>query len=478
MNANDVIEAYVTDVAARLPRKQRNDVAFELRALLNEGLQDKADAAGRAADAAMAIELAQTFGRPADVAARYLPALTIIDPADGHRFLRATVIGLAIIWCLGLCERLLQPIDSDAELLGVLAQWLLGTVVASLWWPGVLVAGFAAAAWTRRRSPQTSVWKPNTNEIAPGSRAGMVLGLVGIAFGIFVLIEPRWVLDFFWGGRAAPAAYAALNLHRHVPPARRPLVAGAAGAQYPVVPRRDRERPLVGHPAQDPGCAERRALRRDALGRAGGPDLHRAGRRSNGQVLDGADRGLHADRHGHQTAPQGQADSRRTESSLALVHSPTPSSVMEIRVDDLTSPHVIQLLREHLQDMARHSPPESIHALDLDALRKPEITFWSVWQGEALMGCGALKRLDAAHGEIKSMRTAAPYLRQGVAAAMLKFILEEAPRLPSAEPENRRDTGLRAGAPSLCRLRIRALRPVRGLCGRPLQRVHDQDAVA
>ncbi len=101
---------------------------------------------------------------------------------------------------------------------------------------------------------------------------------------------------------------------------------------------------------------------------------------------------------------------------------------MHIRVDNLTSPQVIQLLQEHLQDMARHSPPESIHALDLDALRKPEITFWGMWQGEALMGCGALKQLDATHGEVKSMRTAAAYLRQGVAATMLRYIIEEAQR--------------------------------------------------
>src|SRR5207344_1899034 len=104
MNANEVIESYVTDVAVQLPRKQRNDVAFELRALINEGLQDRAEAAGRALDAAMAIEFLRVFGRPTDVAARYRPTLTIIDPADGHRFLRAAVIGLMVIWCLGLLK--------------------------------------------------------------------------------------------------------------------------------------------------------------------------------------------------------------------------------------------------------------------------------------------------------------------------------------------------------------------------------------
>ena len=101
---------------------------------------------------------------------------------------------------------------------------------------------------------------------------------------------------------------------------------------------------------------------------------------------------------------------------------------MEIRVDDLRGPEIAQLLRDHLRDLARHSPPESMHALDLAALRKPDITFWSAWQGADLLGCGALKELDPRHGEIKSMRTAAPHLRKGVAAAILQRILEEAGR--------------------------------------------------
>lgn len=101
---------------------------------------------------------------------------------------------------------------------------------------------------------------------------------------------------------------------------------------------------------------------------------------------------------------------------------------MEIRIDDLSSPQVIDLLREHLHSMTLHSPPESIHALDIEALRKPEITFWSVWDGTDLMGCGAIKRLDSQHGEIKSMRTASAHLRRGVAAALMQHILDEAQR--------------------------------------------------
>jgi putative acetyltransferase len=99
---------------------------------------------------------------------------------------------------------------------------------------------------------------------------------------------------------------------------------------------------------------------------------------------------------------------------------------MKIIIDDLTGPEVAELLEEHLQNMAMHSPPESRHALNLDGLRKPEITFWSAWENEELVGCGALKQLDEQHGEIKSMRTSSSHLRKGVAKRMLQHILEEA----------------------------------------------------
>ena len=99
---------------------------------------------------------------------------------------------------------------------------------------------------------------------------------------------------------------------------------------------------------------------------------------------------------------------------------------MEIRLDNLRSPEVVGLLNEHLHSMAQHSPPESVHALDLAGLRRPEVSFWSAWEGAQLLGCGAIKQLDATHGEIKSMRTASAHLRKGVAAALLQHILVEA----------------------------------------------------
>ena len=101
---------------------------------------------------------------------------------------------------------------------------------------------------------------------------------------------------------------------------------------------------------------------------------------------------------------------------------------MEIKIDDLKGSEVIELLQQHRQSMFLHSPPESVHALDIEALRRPEITFWSVWESGELLGCGALKELDSAHGEIKSMRTASLHRRKGVAKNLLEHILEEARR--------------------------------------------------
>lgn len=101
---------------------------------------------------------------------------------------------------------------------------------------------------------------------------------------------------------------------------------------------------------------------------------------------------------------------------------------MDIRLDPLTGPEIAGLLQEHLDDMARHSPPESVHALDLGKLRRPDIHFWSGWRDGVLVGCAALRELDPTHGEIKSMRTAAAHVRTGVAAALLAHLLDEARR--------------------------------------------------
>src|SRR5437773_12084570 len=101
---------------------------------------------------------------------------------------------------------------------------------------------------------------------------------------------------------------------------------------------------------------------------------------------------------------------------------------MRIKLDDLTRPEIAELLKEHLASMFLHTPPESVHALPIEGLRSPDITFWSVWENGELLGCGALKELDPQHGEIKSMRTASAHLRKGVASSLLRHLLEEAKR--------------------------------------------------
>jgi putative acetyltransferase len=99
---------------------------------------------------------------------------------------------------------------------------------------------------------------------------------------------------------------------------------------------------------------------------------------------------------------------------------------MRIEVDDLTRPAIHALLEEHLKSMHALSPPESVHALDLSKLKKPDITFWSAWEEQQLLGCGALKELDRTHGEVKSMRTPHTLRRKGAGRAILQHIIEVA----------------------------------------------------
>jgi len=109
---------------------------------------------------------------------------------------------------------------------------------------------------------------------------------------------------------------------------------------------------------------------------------------------------------------------------------------VRIREDDPTRKQIASLLREHLDEMAVHSPPESIHALDIDALCSSEITFWAAREEREereLLGCGALLELDRRHGEIKSMRTAKDHLTKKVASRMLQHIIMEAERRSTAD---------------------------------------------
>ncbi|NEP80767.1 MAG: GNAT family N-acetyltransferase [Okeania sp. SIO3C4] len=101
---------------------------------------------------------------------------------------------------------------------------------------------------------------------------------------------------------------------------------------------------------------------------------------------------------------------------------------MEIRKDDLRDQKITDFLREHFEEIKEIIPSRIFHDLDyyLEALRSPEITFWSVWEGHELLGCGALKELDSITGEVKSIRTAKAHQRRGVASKILEHIIKEA----------------------------------------------------
>ena len=99
---------------------------------------------------------------------------------------------------------------------------------------------------------------------------------------------------------------------------------------------------------------------------------------------------------------------------------------LRIEIDDLTHPQVLALLNEHLTNMFELSPPEQVFALDVTKLRAPDVSFWTVWEADTLMGCGALKELSPSHGEVKSMRTRKALRGRGAGRAVLARIVEVA----------------------------------------------------
>lgn len=102
------------------------------------------------------------------------------------------------------------------------------------------------------------------------------------------------------------------------------------------------------------------------------------------------------------------------------------STSIEIKIDDLSGGEVIELLEEHLADMYATSPAESVHALDLEGLKSPDITFFSAWKDSQLLGCVAIKELNTQHAELKSMRTSQFARKSGVASQLLQHVLDTA----------------------------------------------------
>lgn len=99
---------------------------------------------------------------------------------------------------------------------------------------------------------------------------------------------------------------------------------------------------------------------------------------------------------------------------------------MEIRVDDLSGPGIAHLLQTHLDSCLSVTPVGSAHALDINSLRASDVTFWTVWQEDILMACGALKEIAPDHGEIKSMHTYQKYRGKGIASRLVHHIIAEA----------------------------------------------------
>jgi putative acetyltransferase len=100
-----------------------------------------------------------------------------------------------------------------------------------------------------------------------------------------------------------------------------------------------------------------------------------------------------------------------------------PAPPLRFVEDDLTGAEVRALVARHLAGMHAHSPPESVHALDVDGLRRPDVTFYGAWAGDELVACGALRQLDGARGELKSMRVVDRFLGRGVGRALLEHLI-------------------------------------------------------
>jgi MFS family permease len=182
MTADDVIQFYVRDVASYLPRNKRNDVAFELRALLQDELAAKAAAQGRAPDREMAMDLLSGFGRPAEAAARYQPRAPLIDPADNHSFLIWAVVG-AIVFSVANPQ----------------SRW------AYLQWVGGVFIVFAVLAWLRRRQTgERLLWRPRRDHFPEVASRPLVLlaGLATLVFPFAMYLAPRtwWEVATFGTG--------------------------------------------------------------------------------------------------------------------------------------------------------------------------------------------------------------------------------------------------------------------------------------
>jgi len=219
MTADELIDSYVADVVLLLPRKHRRDVAQELRMLLREEVDAAASGQGSREQAARA--LLADFGRPADVAARYGSPVTLIDPADTRRFLTLAMAGAVLIPFGAILNALTGPADPQRDLRQAIEKAWPGVFA----WLGLLVVGFAAAAWARRRRPDAT-WKPRPMPTDRISRPGRAAAIIFFVLGTLVLTNPAWLIRTVSGGRAAPAVYEAFAYDEGFLRLRGPVVLG------------------------------------------------------------------------------------------------------------------------------------------------------------------------------------------------------------------------------------------------------------
>src|SRR5690242_3044474 len=185
MNANDVIEAYVADVMRRLPRRDRREIGLELRGLLAEMLAERS--VGAVPTDAQVLAMLQSFGTPAEVAARYRPPGMLIIPAEQSRsFAVMSLVGIALQWALTL-PRVFQ----DQPLVTWWFSWGLG----ALWWPGFMAMSALAAAWLRQIGMTRTTWRPRVVDPDRVNRAAMAFGLAGFAVGVAFMVALPWIVQ-------------------------------------------------------------------------------------------------------------------------------------------------------------------------------------------------------------------------------------------------------------------------------------------
>jgi hypothetical protein len=204
VDAKAIIEDYVNNVGAKLPRKLRDDIGLELRTLLTEQLRSAAQDAGRPADGEMAMDVLRRFGAPDEVSARYVPrGFQLIEPEYSPLFVKLGTVCVAIQWAVTLPWVFLSRMTSG--------EWWLRWGFSAFAWVGFLVVYFGVASWIQRRSPvdPSSVsrhwthwilWLPFPKAWRPGEpeaterRAALYAAPLGAALTL-VFIAPAWLLD-------------------------------------------------------------------------------------------------------------------------------------------------------------------------------------------------------------------------------------------------------------------------------------------